>query len=168
MGKFGFALLLIGGVLLILTGQSLTIQPEVSQLIAQLISALLGSYVPGIGSTVVAALYWATSFGGIGVVIGAVIWFAAGWGWKARMGMLIVALSSFSAAFIIISSVYMAYISGVFDPQTGLALHEIVAYFAGFGMGFGAAGLTFLGSIFGAGRKRPHTPTTEYLPTYDR
>ncbi len=166
MGKFGFALLLIGGVLLILTGQSLTIQPDVSQFIATLINTLLGPYVPGIGSTIVSALYWATSFGGIGIVVGACIWFAAGWGWKARLGMLIVALSSFSAAFIVVSSVYTAYISGVFDPQTGLALHEILSYFAGFGMGFGAAVLTFIGSIIGAGRKRPHTPTTEYLPTY--
>ncbi|MFX1474345.1 MAG: hypothetical protein ACFFCO_02560 [Promethearchaeota archaeon] len=166
MGKLGFVLLLFGGILMLLYGLTQAIQPDVQQVIIQIVNALLGPYVPGIGQLVVDTLLFASSFGGIGVIIGAIIWFAAGWGWKARVGMLIVLLSSIGAAFIVVSDVYMAYISGVFDPQTGLPLHEIVSFFAGFGMPFGAALLTFLGSLFGAGRKRPHTPTTEYLPTY--
>jgi hypothetical protein len=168
MGKFGFIMLLVGGILMIMYGLTQAIQPEVQILIASIVDLLLGEFVPNAGSLVVSTLVLASSFGGIGVLVGAVIWFAAGWGWKARLGMLIVAFSSIGAAFIVVSDLYVAYISGVFDPQTGLPLHEIISYFAGFGMPFVAALLTFLGSLVGAGRKRPHTPTTEYLPTYDR
>ena len=100
MGKFGFFLLLVGGALLIVKGITLALDASSAALFVFLIDTFITPYVgiPNFGTMVVNALNWVSSLGGVGVIIGALIWYGFGWGLGALIGKYAVSLSTFSAA----------------------------------------------------------------------
>jgi len=157
MGKVGFVVLLIGGVLLILTGVSLALDAATRAMIESLVNTIS----PGLGTLISNLLYLLTSFGGVGVILGAILWYAAGHGCLAGIGRLIVGVSAFGATYEVVIAVIVAYQTGVFS----LPIHQILVYFAGLGLGFAAVVFVFLGLILGAGRREvvkvPSTPPSQ-------
>jgi len=158
MGKVGFIILLIGGVLLILTGVSMALDAGTRALIETLVNTYVAA---GLGTLVSNLLYLLTSFGGVGVILGAILWFAAGHGCLARIGSYVVTLSAFGATYEVVMAVIVAYQTGVFS----LPLLQILAYFASLGLGFAAVFFVFLGLALGAGRREvvkvPSTPPAQ-------
>jgi hypothetical protein len=153
MGKVGFVFLLIGGALLVVAGVSLALDAATRAMIESLINTYVAA---GLGTLVSNLLYLLTSFGGVGVILGGILWFAAGQGCLARIGSFIAGVSAFGATYQVIMAVIVAYQTGVFS----LPIHQILAYFAGLGIGFAAVFFVFLGLILGAGRRKVAKPTS--------
>lgn len=153
MGKIGFIILLVGGVLLIMAGVSLALDAGTRALIETLVNTYVAA---GLGTLLSNLLYIITSFGGIGVILGAILWFAAGHGCLAKIGKFVVGASAFGATYEVIMGLIVAYQAGIFS----LPLHQIVAYFAGLGIGFAAVFVIFLGLILGAGRREVAKPAS--------
>ncbi len=160
MGKIGFILLLIGGVLLIIAGQSLVIDLTTQQMLIDLINNYVTPHIGISGETIVSFYVLITSLGGVGVIVGSIIWYAVGYGCLASIGKLIVSLSLGTATASLVWSIFTAYTLGVFSQP----LHTILTYFAGLGIGFASVFIVILGSIFGAGRKRPPKVAEEAPP----
>ncbi len=147
MGLIGFLLLIIGGGLLLYSGTSIAIDPALATLLANFINSILG---PPIGDQIVAGLVLVTSLGGVFVLVGAVIWYAAGSGIFATIGRIIVTIATFSAFYYVAMQIYSAYIGGVFSQP----LDVILAYFLGLGFGFASVLMILIGNFLGAGRKK--------------
>jgi hypothetical protein len=163
MGLFGFILLLVGGGILIVSGQSLALDPLMAATLAGLIESVLSPvFGPGIGTVIVDILFILTSLGGIGVIIGALIWFAAGSGILATIGRIIVSLSTFGAFFFVAMKIYEAYLYGVFS----LPIHNILLYFASLGLGFSSIVIILIGDFIGAGRKKKKEDKVEEETEY--
>jgi len=161
MGKIGFILLVVGGILLIISGQSLTLDFATQQMLINLINTYITPHISITGETIVSFYILITSLGGVGVIVGAIIWYVIGYGCGASIGKLIVSLSLGTATVTLAWFIYGAYTAGVFSQP----LHTIIAYFAGLGIAFASVFIVILGTIFGAGRPRPpkevKVPATE-------
>jgi hypothetical protein len=162
MGRFGFFLLLVGGALLIVKGITLALDAASAMLFVFLIDNFITPYVgiPDFGTIVVSALNWISSLGGVGVLIGALIWFGFGWGLGAQFGKWVVSLSTFSAAAFVVWHVLLAYQTGIFS----LPLSAILAHFTSLGLGFAAVALVVVGTLFGAGRTKVVVKVVEKEP----
>jgi hypothetical protein len=151
MALMGFLMLVLGGALLLASGQSLALDPlSVAQL-----SAFLGTLVgPGIGDLLVNILFIATSLGGICAIIGGIIWYAAGTGPGALLGKIIVGVASFAAMYFLVMTIISAANMGLFTQP----LPVILSYFFGLGVGFTSVLLIVIGDLVGAGRQKtpPH------------
>lgn len=156
MGKLGFLLLFIGGVLLLSFGLDLAISPEMAETIRNFFVELLSPHAGGImanqvGHFIYEFLRWATTLGGIGILIGSILWFGFGYGPWASFGQRIVGLSTWSLSILIITELSTAWAGGVF----ALPLYEIFLYFLGLGWGFGSIAIIWIGRRAGAGREEP-------------
>ncbi len=162
MGKFGFILLLVGGALLIFKGITLALDAASAMLFISLIDTFITPYVgiPNFGTIVVNAINLVSSLGGVGVIVGAFIWFGFGWGLGAQIGKWVVSLSTFGATAFVVWHVIVAYQAGVFS----LPLAAILSHFAGLGLGFAAVAISFVGTLFGAGRTKVITKVVEKEP----
>jgi len=147
MGLFGFLLLVIGGCIVLYSGTSIALDPTYGILLANFINTLLG---PPIGDQIVFALTFVTSIGGILVIIGAILWYAAGSGTFALIGRIIVAVATFAALFYLVTQILGILGSGLFSQPIGV----IIAYFLGPGMGIVGVTMIFIGDLIGAGRKK--------------
>lgn len=154
MGLIGFILLLAGGGLLLATGTSIMMDPAYAVLIASFINSILG---PPIGDTIVSVLLFTTSIGGILVIVGAIIWYAAGSGGFALIGRILVTLGSFSAIAYLVTELVKAYFLGVFSQP----LDVILAYFLTLGFGFASVVLIVVGDLIKAGRKKEPKPASQ-------
>lgn len=147
MGLVGFILLLIGGGLLLYSGTSLALDPGMAALIASFLNTILGDPT---GTTLVSILVFLTSIGGILILIGSIIWYAAGHGFFAMIGKILVTIGSFTAFYYIINQIINAFLIGVFSQPPDV----IISYFLGLGIGFAAVVMIVIGSFLGAGRKK--------------
>ncbi len=147
MGLFGFILLLIGGGLLLVSGQSIALDPSTAIFLTNLINSFLS---PPIGDILINGLVWATSLGGILIIIGSIIWYAAGSGFLALIGKIIVTVATFSAFYFVAMKIWEAFLLGIFS----LPLDAILTYFLGLGVGFASVVLILIGDFVGAGRKK--------------
>jgi len=145
MGLIGFLLLLIGGGIVLYSGASIALDPIYGDFLANFINSILG---PPIGNQIVSALTIITSLGAVLVIIGALIWFAAGSGIFATIGRIIVALATFAALFYLVTQILSA--MGIFSQP----IDVIIAYFLGPGLGIVGVTMIFIGDIFGAGRAK--------------
>lgn len=159
MGKVGFAFLLVGGILMILAHETVGIDPITQGMIALFIDTYITPYVgiPNLGIFVANLLHLLTSLGGYGVVVGAIIWFAAGHGLLASIGKFLVGMSAFSAVSVVVLTIYNAWLMHVFSQP----LHLVLAWFAGLGLGFAGIFCTFIGMMLGAGRPATQTEAQE-------
>lgn len=142
MGLLGFLLLLIGGGILIYSNTSIALDPAYGALLANFLNSLLGD---PIGTQIVAALTLITSFGAILIIVGAIIWYAAGSGILATIGRIIVAVAGFAALFFLVTQIL-----GIVGQPTEV----IIAYLLGPGLGVIGVAMIFIGDIIGAGRKK--------------
>lgn len=147
MGLIGFLLLVIGGGIVLYSGASIALDPMYGMLLANFINSILG---PPIGDQIVAALTIFTSLGGILVIVGAIIWFAAGSGLFATIGRIIVFLATFAALFYLVTQILAIAGSGLFSQP----IEVIIAYFIGPGLGIVGVTMIVIGDILGAGRKK--------------
>jgi hypothetical protein len=147
MGLIGFILLLVGSGLLLVTSTSIMMDPAYAAAIAAFINSILG---PPIGNMIVNVILFATSIGGILVLVGAIIWYAAGSGGFALIGRILVTLGSFAAITYVVTELVKAYFLGVFSQP----LDVILTYFLGLGLGFISVVLIVVGDFLGAGRRK--------------
>lgn len=154
MGLIGFILLLVGGGLLIVSGQSIALDPATAALFAGFLNTILGA--PN-GDFLVSLLVTATSLGGIVVIIGALIWYAAGSGILALIGRIIVTVATFTAFYFVAMKIIEAWTLGIFSQP----IHVIIAYFASLGLGFTSVVLILIGDFIGAGRKKKEEVSEE-------
>jgi hypothetical protein len=162
MGKVGFILLLVGGILVLLMRVNIALDVTIRGYIALIINTFVAPQVgiPNLGDIIADLLYLLTLFGGVCIVAGALLWFAAGHGCLAFLGKTLAGIGGFSVTYQVVFTVIAAYQTGVFDEP----LHEIVAYFASLGLGFAAVFLVFVGMILGASR-RPKAKPAPQEPT---
>ena len=156
MGKLGFLLLFIGGILLTYFGLDLSITVVMADTIRNFMIELLTPHVGGImagqvGQFIYEFLRWATTLGGLGVILGSLVWFGFGYGSSAAIGRRIVSLSTWSLSIIILAELSAAWGAGVFTRP----LFEIFLYFLGLGWGFGSIAIIWIGRKVGAGRDEP-------------
>ena len=158
MGKVGFVLLLVGGILVLLMGVSIALDPTILSYIATIINTYVGPYVglPTLGNTIADVLYLLTFFGGFLIIGGALLWYAAGHGCLAFLGKTLTSVGAFAVTYQVVYYVIVAVQTGVFSKP----LLEILTYFASLGIGFAAVFAIFVGSMLGAGRhpKAKQTP----------
>lgn len=154
MALIGFLLLLIGGILLIFSGQSIALDPLYATFLIDFINAILG---PPWGNQIVGALIIITSLGGILVIIGSILWYAAGSGIFATIGRIIVSLATFSAFFYVAMELLNAFALGIFSQP----IDVILAYFLGLGIGFASVIMILIGNFIGAGRKKKEPASYE-------
>ncbi|MFX1319306.1 MAG: hypothetical protein ACFE9O_09210 [Promethearchaeota archaeon] len=147
MGLLGFLLLVIGGSIVLYSGTSIALDPVYGGLLITFINSILG---PPIGDQIVSALTFVTSIGGILVIIGAIIWYAAGSGTFALIGRIIVAVATFAALFYLVTQILGIVGSGLFSQPIGV----IIAYFLGPGLGIVGVAMILIGDVVGAGRKK--------------
>ncbi len=147
MALIGFLLLLIGGGLLLYSGTSLALDPAFAALLTGFLNSILG---PPLGNQIVNALIIITSLGGIFVIVGAIIWYAAGSGAFATISRIIVSLATFTAFYYIVNHILIAVGLGIFSQP----IDVILAYFLGLGIGFASVILILVGNFIGAGRKK--------------
>jgi len=155
MGKVGFVLLLVGGILVLLMGVNIAIDLTTRALIAYVLNTYLGPHIgiANIGDIVANLLYIITLFGGVVIVVGAIVWFAAGHGCLGFLGKMLVSIGAIMITYQIVWNLYLAWTSGVFSKP----LLDIILYFASLGLGFTALVLVYVGSLVGAARypKKP-------------
>lgn len=163
MGKVGFILLLIGGILVLLMGVNIALDTTTLSYIALIINTYVGPAVgnPTLGNTIAGLLYLLTLFGGVLIIVGALIWFAAGHGCLAFLGKTLTSIGAFTVTYQVVWNVIIAAQTGVFAKP----LLEIVAYFASLGLGFAAVVVIFVGTILGAGRHPKPKPATAAPPS---
>ncbi|MFW9985923.1 MAG: hypothetical protein ACFFDJ_05135 [Candidatus Odinarchaeota archaeon] len=154
MGLIGFILLLVGSGLLLVTSTSIMMDPAYAAAIAVFINSILGA---PIGNMIVNVLLFTTSIGGILVLVGAIIWYAAGSGGFALIGRILVTLGSFSAIAYLVTELVKAYFLGIFSEPLGV----ILTYFLGLGLGFASVVLIVIGDLIGAGRKKEPKPANQ-------
>ncbi len=147
MGLIGFLLLVIGGGIVLYSGASIALDPAYGMLLASFINSIFG---PPIGTQIVAALTFITSLGGILVIVGAIIWYAAGSGLFATIGRIIVMVATFAALFYLVTQILSIVGTGLFSQP----IDVIIAYFLGPGLGIVGVSMIFIGDILGAGRKK--------------
>jgi hypothetical protein len=152
MGKIGFILLLVGGLLVLLAGVNTALDTTTLGYIATIIDTYVTPHVgiPNLGTTIANLLYLLTFFGAVLIIAGAVIWFAAGHGCLAFLGKILTSIGGFTITYQVIWQVIIAVQTGVFSKP----LAEILAYFASLGLGFAALVLVLVGSMLGAGRPK--------------
>ncbi len=147
MGLFGFLLLIIGGGLLLYSGLDLALDASLAVLLSAFLDSILGS---PLGTQIAHALVIITSLGGVFVIVGAIIWYAAGSGIFATIGRIIVSLATFTAFYYIVNQVLIAFGAGLFSQP----IEVILAYFLGLGIGFASIIMILVGNFIGAGRKK--------------
>lgn len=147
MGLIGFLMLIIGGALLLYSAVDLALDPALAAMLGNFINSILG---PPIGTQIANALVFVTSLGGIFIIIGAVIWFAAGSGVFATIGRIIVSIATFTAFYYVVNQILIAFGLGIFSQP----IEVILAYFLGIGIGFASVVLVLIGNFIGAGRKK--------------
>jgi hypothetical protein len=147
MGLFGFLLLVIGGCIVLYSGTSIALDPAYGMLLANFLNSIFG---PPIGDQLVLALTIITGIGGILVIIGAILWYAAGSGTLALIGRIIVAVATFAALFYLVTQILGIIGSGLFSQP----VEVIIAYFLGPGLGVVGVTMIFIGDFIRAGRKK--------------
>lgn len=147
MGLLGFLLLVIGGCIVLYSGTSIALDPSYGMLLANFLNSILG---PPIGDQIVFALTFITSIGGILVIVGAILWYAAGSGTFAFIARIIVAIATFAALFYLVTQILGIIGSGLFSQP----IEVIIAYFLGPGLGVVGVVMIFIGDFIGAGRKK--------------
>jgi hypothetical protein len=147
MGLLGFLLLVIGGAIVLYSGTSIALDPSYGILLANFINSILG---PPIGNQIVAVLTFTTSIGGILVIVGAILWYAAGSGSIALIGRIMVAFGTFAALFYLVTQILAIIGSGLFSQPPAV----IIDYFLTDGLGVVGVTMIVIGDFIGAGRKK--------------
>ena len=147
MALMGFLMLVLGGALLLASGQSLALDPLSAAQLSAFLSTLLGT---GLGDLLVNIMVIATSLGGVCAIIGGIIWYAAGTGPGALLGRIIVGVASFAAMYFLVMKIISAANLGLFVQHPVI----VINYFLGLGVGFTSVLLIVIGDLVGAGRKK--------------
>jgi hypothetical protein len=147
MALMGFLMLVLGGALLLASGQSLALDPLSAAQLSAFLSTLLGS---GLGDLLVNIMVIATSLGGVCAIIGGIIWYAAGTGPGALLGRIIVGVASFAAMYFLVMKIISAANMGLFAQHPLI----IINYFLGLGVGLTSVLLIVIGDLVGAGRQK--------------
>ncbi|MFX0168738.1 MAG: hypothetical protein ACFE89_05180 [Candidatus Hodarchaeota archaeon] len=145
-------MLVLGGALLLASGQSLVLDPIAISQLSTLLNTVLGS---GIGDILITIMVIATSLGGVCAIIGGIIWYAAGTGIGALVGRIIVGVASFAATYFLVMQILSAVNLGLFAQP----LHVILGHFFGMGVSFTSVLLIVLGDLVGAGRQKEYQPS---------
>jgi hypothetical protein len=156
MALMGFLMLVLGGTLLLVSGQSLALDAASIAQLTTLLSTFVGS---GIAELLVSILVIATSLGGVCAIAGGHIWYAAGTGPGALLGRIIVGAASFAAMYFLVMRILFAANMGLFTQP----IPVILGHFFGMGAGFTSVLLIVLGDLVGAGRRKtsqPHSAVT--------
>lgn len=147
MALIGLILLLVGGGILLYSGTSIALDPLTAMMFRDFLNSILGA--PN-GDILVQILIIFTSLGGIFVIVGALLWYAAGEGIVAIIGKILVMLATFAAFYYLAFEIIAMIGLGIF----GWPIPMIIAYFLTSGLGVTAVILIIIGDLIGARRKK--------------
>lgn len=147
MALIGFILLLVGGGILLYSGTSIALDAATAAMLAGFLDSIIGA--PN-GQILVSVLVYFTSLGGIFVIVGSILWYAAGEGIIAFIGKILVMLATFSAFYYLALQILAIIGLGIFS----LPIQDIILYFLSSGLGVTAVILIIIGDMIGAGRKK--------------
>jgi len=147
MALIGFILLLVGGGILLYSGTSIALDAGTAMLLAGFLDSIIGA--PN-GTILVNVLVYFTSLGGIFVIVGSILWYAAGEGIIALIGKILVMLATFSAFYYLALQILSIIGLGILS----LPIQDIIFYFLTSGLGVTAVILIIIGDMIGAGRKK--------------
>lgn len=130
--KIGFVLALIGGVLYLIAGVTTAVNPY----IWNYITLYLSGYIPQYTNIALEVLKFVVSWGGIGILIGAVIaaFISKSFGGKIILISMLGGLVSYGL------TLYFAYENGLFDQP----ISSIIDFIFSLGMGLGAVAISLI------------------------
>ncbi len=122
--KIGLVLAVVGGLLYIIAGITLS----VSQQVLNMITSYLSMSYPGFSNILVPIVQWLSEVGGIGVILGGIVSYV---GFK-RIGGIIIVLSVLGGVIYYGTYLYSAWQAGLFSQPVG----QVMAAFLDLGLGF--------------------------------